>query len=84
MCVLTLGSSIIFRTPAAAQTASAAPSNDAAPQTQSVDSLVDDASRRFSIPALWIRSVMRVESGDDAQALSPQGAIGLMQIMPGT
>jgi membrane-bound lytic murein transglycosylase B len=54
------------------------------PLAETVDSLVDKASRRFSIPALWIRSVMQVESGGDAQALSPKGAIGLMQIMPET
>jgi hypothetical protein len=82
--VLALGFSIMFRIPASAQTASAAPSNATGPRTQSVDSLVDEASRRFAIPSLWIRSVMQVESGGDAQALSPKGAIGLMQIMPET
>lgn len=84
MGMLTIGFSIMFRTPAVAQTASAAPSKGAGLQMQSVDSLVDEASRRFSIPALWIRSVMQVESGGNAQALSPKGAIGLMQIMPET
>jgi hypothetical protein len=82
--VLALGFSMMFRIPALAQTASAAPSNGTGPQTQSVDTLVDEASHRFSIPALWIRSVMQVESGGDAQALSPKGAMGLMQIMTET
>ncbi len=70
--------------PAMAQTSPVEPSAGTLPQTQSVDSLVDEASHRFSIPALWIRSVMQVESGGDANALSPKGAIGLMQIMPET
>jgi hypothetical protein len=84
MGVLAFGFSIMFRIPALAQTASAAPSNGTGPQTQSVDWLVDEASHQFSIPALWIRSVMQVESGGNANALSPKGAMGLMQIMPET
>lgn len=45
---------------------------------------VAEASRRFSIPPSWIRAVMRVESHGDPRALSPKGAMGLMQIMPDT
>ena len=45
---------------------------------------VEDAARRFAIPPRWIRAVMQAESGGDARALSAQGAMGLMQIMPGT
>jgi hypothetical protein len=46
--------------------------------------LVEEAARRFAIPPAWIRAVMQAESGGDARALSAQGAMGLMQIMPGT
>lgn len=42
------------------------------------------AARRFTIPERWIRVVMAVESVNDPAALSPKGAIGLMQVMPGT
>ncbi len=45
---------------------------------------VDEASLRFGIPASWIRGVMRAESRDDVHAVSPKGAMGLMQIMPST
>jgi hypothetical protein len=45
---------------------------------------VAEASKRFSIPANWIRAVMRVESVGDPRAVSPKGAMGLMQIMPKT
>lgn len=45
---------------------------------------IAEAAERFEIPARWIRSVMAAESGGDARALSPRGAIGLMQIMPAT
>ena len=82
--ILALGFSTMLCVPAMAQTSPVPSSAGTLPPTESVDSLVDEASRRFSIPALWIRSVMQVESGGNAQALSPKGAIGLMQIMPGT
>jgi hypothetical protein len=45
---------------------------------------VTEASRRFAVPERWIRAVMRVESGGNFRARSRKGAIGLMQIMPGT
>jgi len=43
-----------------------------------------EASQRFGIPSSWIRAVMRAESLGDVRALSPKGAMGLMQIMPET
>lgn len=45
---------------------------------------VADAARRFGIPEHWIWAVMRVESNGDVRAVSTAGAMGLMQIMPGT
>jgi hypothetical protein len=45
---------------------------------------VAEASQRFGIPVSWIRAVMHAESFDDVRAISPKGALGLMQIMPGT
>ena len=45
---------------------------------------VEEASRRFGIPAHWILAVINVESAGDVRARSPKGAMGLMQIMPET
>ena len=45
---------------------------------------IEEASARFALPARWIRAVMQVESGGDAHAISSRGAMGLMQLMPGT
>lgn len=45
---------------------------------------VTEAAQRFGIPEGWIWSVMRVESRGDPRAVSPVGAMGLMQIMPAT
>ena len=47
-----------------------------------IAAVVAEASQRFGIPASWIRAVVQVESFGDARALSPKGAMGLMQIMP--
>ena len=45
---------------------------------------IEEAARRFRIPAAWIRAVMRAESAGDVRAISSAGAMGLMQIMPAT
>jgi hypothetical protein len=45
---------------------------------------IEEASGRFAVPARWILAVMRVESGEDKHAISSRGAMGLMQLMPGT
>ena len=45
---------------------------------------VAEASQRFGIPEDWIWAVMRAESQGNSRAVSPAGAMGLMQIMPGT
>ncbi|OUI80748.1 lytic transglycosylase [Gluconobacter sp. DsW_056] len=45
---------------------------------------IAEAARRFDIPATWIRAVMGAESAGDPDVVSSAGAMGLMQIMPGT
>lgn len=45
---------------------------------------VAEASQRFGMPEDWIYAVMRVESGGRIGAVSSAGAMGLMQLMPGT
>ena len=43
-----------------------------------------EAAQRFGTPEAWVRAVMHAESRGIADATSPAGAIGLMQIMPQT
>lgn len=45
---------------------------------------IAEASRRSSVPEAWIRAVIEAESGGIVNAVSPKGAIGLMQLMPET
>jgi len=61
-------------------------------QAQSVASwrsFVEEASARFGVPVAWIERVMQAESGGQTHRnghpiRSSAGAIGLMQLMPGT
>jgi hypothetical protein len=42
------------------------------------------SARRYRIPAPLVRAIMQAESNFDANAVSPKGACGLMQLMPQT
>ncbi|MEJ8855514.1 lytic transglycosylase domain-containing protein [Variovorax robiniae] len=45
---------------------------------------LQDASKRHAIDYELLQALVATESGFDAQALSPKGAMGLMQVMPAT
>lgn len=51
---------------------------------QDWDDLVRQAAERNAIPATWVRAVLQAESAGDPHAVSGAGAMGLMQLMPGT
>ncbi len=57
---------------------------DAVEMTDPLAATIAEASHRFDIPASWINAIIRVESRGDMRAVSPKGAMGLMQIMPQT
>ena len=46
--------------------------------------LVRDAAARYALPAAFVESVAKAESGMKPDAVSPKGAIGVMQLMPAT
>jgi soluble lytic murein transglycosylase-like protein len=45
---------------------------------------VREAAQRFGLPEHWIYAVIRIESAGRIRAVSSAGAMGLMQLMPGT
>ncbi len=45
---------------------------------------IQEAAARYRVPDQWVRAVMHQESGGREQAVSPVGAMGLMQVMPTT
>jgi soluble lytic murein transglycosylase-like protein len=46
--------------------------------------LAATAARKFALPETFVASVMKTESAFQPNALSPKGAVGLMQLMPET
>lgn len=58
------------------------------PQTNlppaNLNEVVNEASGRYRLDPDLVNSVIKAESGFNARAISPKGAQGLMQLMPGT
>jgi hypothetical protein len=52
--------------------------------TLSLDDVVNSASGRYRLDPDLVNSVIKAESGFNMRAVSPKGAQGLMQLMPGT
>ena len=70
--------------PAAAGPVIVVPEAELIPAAITPAGLAADAARKFSLPESFIRSVMQAESAFQPAAVSPKGAIGLMQLMPAT
>jgi soluble lytic murein transglycosylase-like protein len=55
---------------------------EAVPAHEAYRHIIDEAARIYDLDPALIRSVIEIESAYDAAAISPVGAIGLMQLMP--
>lgn len=49
-----------------------------------IERIINAVARRHRIEADLIHSIIRTESNYDSRAVSPKGAVGLMQLMPAT
>lgn len=50
----------------------------------SMDSIFEEAARLYNVPAALLKAMGKAESGFNADAVSPAGAQGVMQLMPAT
>lgn len=60
------------------------PEQEANTGNKDIDSYINEASVTYGIPTNIIQAQMQAESNFDQSAVSGAGAIGLMQLMPGT
>jgi soluble lytic murein transglycosylase-like protein len=57
---------------------------EALQQSQPQKDIYASAAEKNGLPVALVKSVVKAESNFNANAVSPKGAIGLMQLMPGT
>jgi soluble lytic murein transglycosylase-like protein len=85
LCFVTiLAATMLLNSPVRAERVSQPAHRASSEALHPFTAFVTEASRRFGVPEHWIRAVMHVESGAKPRARSSKGAMGLMQIMPGT
>jgi soluble lytic murein transglycosylase-like protein len=56
----------------------------AAPRETDLEKYIDQIARHYEVDPLLVHSLIQVESNYNPLALSPKGARGVMQLMPGT
>ena len=60
------------------------PPSGPVPSRATLVRMIDSAAKRYGVERDLVHAVVRAESGYDPHAVSPAGAVGLMQVMPAT
>ena len=74
----------LTRQPSITQSIDKQPPGPASPDPSEIHELIQKAARKNGVSAAFVKSVVAAESNFNAGAVSPKGAIGLMQLMPET
>ncbi len=74
----------VYRAPARAGAPAGKPSAPPAQRAEPYTGHISTAADKYKLPRELILAVIAVESNFDPRALSDKGAMGLMQLMPGT
>ena len=83
-CPLGKGWTVYIRERSKARTRSYARGPSRSYHRSEWDSLITDIAINNGVDPVLVRGIIEVESGFEPAALSPKGAMGLMQLMPGT
>jgi soluble lytic murein transglycosylase-like protein len=83
-CAAAIAVAALLSLPSISRSAVAQTTSEQPQPSSPIAAHVAEASHRFGIPKAWIYAVMGVESAGDMDATSAKGAMGLMQVMPGT
>jgi soluble lytic murein transglycosylase-like protein len=77
---------ILLREPAASGAATGTRASSALRSTAQMryQPLIERFARQYGVPADLVEAVAAIESGNDASAVSPRGARGVMQLLPST
>lgn len=61
-----------------------APEREPGPRQVDTHALIRAAAKKHRVPAAFVKSIVAAESNFNCDAVSPKGAVGLMQLMPET
>lgn len=78
------GNTKTYQIPDASRSGRETPEKILSEADDTINQIVNQAARKYGVDAGLIRSVIKAESNFNPSATSPAGAMGLMQLMPGT